>query len=107
MPNDVEVFTHVNGEEIERFIARHRDVQEALETEARGAAAIAEGVLASHHHSGDSYIEVEHGDIDWYVTLNDTRGQAAAAAIEFGRHEAGNTSEPVGALHAAFRLGDL
>lgn len=104
---DVEIFDYVDGEELERVIARHQDVQWTLETEAYGYAAIAREVLALHRVTGDSYIEVEKGDIDRYVTLNDNRGQHAAAVIEFGRHKTGDTSKAVAPLRRAFRLGGM
>jgi hypothetical protein len=47
--------------------------------------------LAQHRHEGDSKVTVTEGDVDAFVNLDDTAGQWAAAAIEFG-HRAGGTN---------------
>ena len=41
--------------------------------------------VAVHKHEGHAFIDIEHGKVDWYVILNDTRGQLAALSIEYGR----------------------
>ena len=45
----------------------------------------AEALLAAHHVEGHAQITVTSGAVDSFVNLDDTRGQHAAAAIEFGR----------------------
>lgn len=83
-------------------IARHVKVQAELQSIARRRAAIAEGVLAAHRDSGDAEIIVEHGDVDWYVTLQDHPdqwGSMNAMAIETG---AENGRGGVHALGLAF-----
>ena len=48
----------------------------------------AESRLAQHRHDGDSKITVTEGEVDGFVNLDDTDGEWAAAAIEFGRRGA-------------------
>lgn len=45
----------------------------------------AERSLAQHRHDGDSKITVTEGEVDGFVNLDDTAGDMAAYAIEFGR----------------------
>jgi hypothetical protein len=47
---------------------------------------------------------VTHGKLDYWVSLDDTRGDVAAAAIEYGRSggERGGATQGVFALAAAF-----
>jgi hypothetical protein len=47
--------------------------------------------LARHRHDGDSKVTVTEGSVDAFVNLDDTAGEWAAAAIEFG-HRAGGTN---------------
>lgn len=78
-------------------VSRHVKVQAALEALARSRGAIASGVLATHRKSGASEIVVEHGDVDWYVTLQDhpdQYGSVNAMAIETG------ASDGRGGVHA-------
>lgn len=91
----------------ERPLARSRAVQEYLreitfEMEAKAKA----DLVKNHTAKGHAYIEAKHGDIDWYIVLNDDRGQEAAMSIEFGR--AGyidpNTGELWGAMEGTFIL---
>lgn len=63
----------------------------------------AEGILAAHHHLGHARITVTHGSVDSFVSLDDTRGQHAAAAIEFGRSGGRRgASQGIFALRGAF-----
>lgn len=80
------VYARVNGDPIQRLVARTREVQVALSEEAANGARRARARLSSHRDSGDSFIEVEKGHIDRYVVLNDMRGQHAAMSIELGHY---------------------
>ena len=46
----------------------------------------ADAILEGHRHKGHSKIEVSRGSrkVDAFVTLDDSRGDAAALSIEFG-----------------------
>jgi hypothetical protein len=101
-----EVYRRVRGQKIQRFIATQPGVQAATRGQARAIAELAQGVLAEHVHFGHSRITMEHGDVDWYVVLNDERGQRAAIAIEYGRSEGApnGPSKGVWALHLAAGL---
>jgi len=83
---------------IERKLAKMDEVQADLEYRTFVMAVRAEELLAEHVQAmhggtggadvsgvGDSTIDVVHGDIDWFVVLNDEAGQLAALSIEFGR----------------------
>jgi len=93
---DVEIFDYPEGgggDPLERVIARHVDVQEALQREADGAAAIASGVLAWHRYEGASSVTVTHGDIDWFVGINDhstEQNDAGAHWVESGTQALGS-----------------
>ena len=66
-------------------IAAHLpEVARAVKAAADVVGAKASGTLAAHRHSGVAEIKIEHGKLDYYVVLDDTRGQRAAAAIEYG-----------------------
>lgn len=80
-----EVYRRVNGMKIEKTIALTMDVQAALMEETMEIAGRAEVFLAQHRDKGDSFIEIESGRVDRYVTLNDLRGMAAAMSIEYGK----------------------
>jgi|LSQX01.1.fsa_nt_gb hypothetical protein len=49
--------------------------------------------LRGHASEFHSRIELEKGHLDYFIVLNDMRGDKAAAAIEYGRRSArfGNT----------------
>lgn len=74
-------------------IANLEGVQDYLDTVVFKAEVAAEEevakIRASEEYTGDLhvFIEVERGDIDRYLILNDTNGQNAAMSIEFGRSE--------------------
>lgn len=85
-------------------VAHLPGVRRALKKQANRMAAIASGVLAEHRHAGHASIEVTQGSVDSFVSLDDTRGQRAAAAIEFG-HMApnGRWVEGIHAITRSFR----
>lgn len=64
--------------------AYHKETGFALKRAANERFANARRKLAAHHHSGNAEIKIEHGNLDWHIILDDSRGQGAAAAIEFG-----------------------
>lgn len=76
----------VAGRDIEDWIAYQKPVHDALKRKNKAIAGRAKVLLAQHHHEGDAYIATEHGKLDYYTVLNDTRGQKAAMSIEYGRH---------------------
>ncbi|AXQ61070.1 hypothetical protein SEA_HANK144_14 [Streptomyces phage Hank144] len=71
-----------------KIVAQHAAVQDELERRTFEVAVRAEQILVEHRQDGHAEIDVEHGDIDYYVVLSDERGQKAALSIEYGR-EAG------------------
>jgi len=84
-------------------VAHLGGVRRALKHKADEGAAKAKGVLLAHRHSGDAQITVTRGDrLDYFVNLDDTRGQSAAAAIEFGNKYGGGG---IAALQRAFGIG--
>ncbi len=89
----------------DEYVAKMGGVQRELRSRANGGAARARAILAEHRHTGDSRIVVEHGVIDYYVVLDDSRGARAAAAIEYGRSGGarGGATQGVHALGGAFR----
>jgi hypothetical protein len=66
-------------------VAHLRGVIDAVHDVAQTAGSRAESLLAAHRAQGHARIEVSRGAVDSFVSLDDTRGQRAAAAIEFGR----------------------
>jgi hypothetical protein len=89
--------------DLDAIVAHLPGVRAELRSTAEAGAARAEAVLAAHRDTGDSRITVTHGKLDYWVSLDDTRGDVAAAAIEYGRSggERGAT-QGVFALAAAF-----
>lgn len=84
---------------LDAYIAHLPGVRRALQRTAQAGGARAEAILDAHRHAGHSQITVTQGDkLDWFVNLDDTRGQRAAAAIEFGTVR----SSGIYALRAAF-----
>ncbi|MFJ6183764.1 DUF5403 family protein [Streptomyces sp. NPDC092295] len=71
-----------------KIVAQHAAVQAELENRAFEVGVRAEQILVEHRQDGHAEIDIEHGDIDYYVVLSDERGQKAALSIEYGR-EAG------------------
>jgi hypothetical protein len=80
-----QVYKRVNGMKLEKAMALQVDVQLELGLAANAMAGRASAELARHRDQGHSYIEVETGNVDRYVTLNDERGLKAALSIEYGK----------------------
>jgi hypothetical protein len=80
-----EVYRRVGRQKIERLVAQHATVQKRMDDITLDRAANAESALAAHRHDGHARIDVEQGDIDRYVVLDDERGLLAALSIEYGR----------------------
>ncbi|HYF74538.1 MAG TPA: DUF5403 family protein [Blastococcus sp.] len=86
----------------DEYFAKLPGVRRELRRTAYAGAARAEAVLDAHRAQGHSRITVTRGDIlDYFINLDDTRGDRAAAAIEYGRRQRGVTSG-VHALRSAF-----
>lgn len=66
------------------IIAHEPGVGGVLDEVQARIAASARATLARHHHSGAAQITTTKGRLDRYVNLDDSRGQNAAAAIEYG-----------------------
>ncbi|MDG4783252.1 hypothetical protein O7614_26685 [Micromonospora sp. WMMD961] len=83
------------GMEVQEALANQIEVQAwladyAFEAKAKGDALLVQAHLDNDAAQGDgddghAEILVEHGDVDWYVTLSDERGEKAALSIEYGR----------------------
>jgi hypothetical protein len=87
----------------DEYFAKLPGVRAKLAETAKAGAARAGAILDAHHYRGHARIEVSHGELDWFVALDDTRGQHAAAAIEFGRRGGKRgTSSGIHALRSAF-----
>lgn len=84
--------------EVNTTVSHLSGVTGAVRATAEAGAARAKGVLATHRHQGHSEINVTTGDVDAFVNLDDSRGQRAAAAIEFGH----SGHRGIGALARAF-----
>ena len=75
---------------VHEVTVRQKPIQKKTKSIAKAVGAEAETILASHKHDGHSEISVETGDhSDAYVYLDDSKGQGAALAIEFGHMHAG------------------
>jgi len=83
------------------IVAHRFGVINAVYGVAQKHAAVARGILMAHKAEGHSEIVVERGDVDTHVSLNDERGDVAAAAIEYGNRYGGGG---VDALGRAFGL---
>lgn len=88
-----EVYRRVGRQKIERLIAQHMTVQKRMDDITLERAAKAEALLAAHRHDGHASIDVEQGDIDRYVVLDDERGLLAALSIEYGRKSTAPTED--------------
>lgn len=105
-----EVYKFVSGAgggRIQKVIARHETVQDALDFRALRVGTRAEGLLNQKRVDRHADIEVEDfGHIDRYVTLSDERGLKAAMSIEYGRAPGKGHpgSEGRFILHEAFGL---
>jgi hypothetical protein len=94
---------YLSDEEMNHLISHMPGVRAKVRVTAADGAARAKAILAAHWHSGDSEINVTHGTVDSFVNLDDTRGQRAAAAIEYGRRGGRRgRSAGVHALRSAF-----
>lgn len=81
------VYSRINGEDIQRLIARTRPAQTALDKYALRIGLKAERKLMAHHSEGNAQIAIEQGDIDRYVALIDAPSASspgAALSIEYG-----------------------
>lgn len=89
-------------EDCNETVAHLGGVRRAVKHAADKGAAIARGVLIAHRHEGDAVINVTRGlKTDYFVNLDDSKGQGAAAAIEFGNKYGGGNVRP---LTRAFNL---
>lgn len=85
------------------IVAHLPGVKAEVYATAQKGAGRAEGILAAHRYEGHSRITVTRGSLDAFVSLDDTRGDHAAAAIEFGRSGGrGGATQGVHALSRAF-----
>lgn len=86
------------------YVAHMPGVRRTLRSTAQAGAARAEAILSAHRYQGHARITVTRGDkLDYFVNLDDTRGQRAAAAIEYGRKGGrGGVSSGIHALRSAF-----
>lgn len=87
----------------DEYFAKLPGVRAKLAQTAKDGAARAEAILDAHRYQGHARITTSKGSLDWWVSLDDTRGQRAAAAIEFGRR-GGRSGRTMGihALRSAF-----
>jgi hypothetical protein len=92
---------YLTDREMNYLISHMSGVRSVIRRTAYAGAARAEAVLAAHRYQGHARITVTSGDVDYFVNLDDTRGQSAAAAIEYGRRRGGVTSG-IHALRSAF-----
>lgn len=100
------VYRSVKGRKLTRVIALNEGVQSELEFKTFEMAVRAEEALIEHRQEGHAAIEIEHGDVDWYLVLSDERGQKAAMSIEYGRQAYidPDTGEEKGAMDGLFIL---
>ena len=82
--------------ECNEIVAHLPGVRAAVYGVAQEKAAVARGVLAAHRDQGHARIEVTRGSLDAFVSLVDTRGDVAAAAIEFGNRYGGGGIDALG-----------
>lgn len=87
----VTVFPHCND-----TVAHLPGVRAAVHSVAQEKGAAARGILAAHRDRGHAQIEVTRGTLDSFVSLTDTRGDVAAAAIEFGNRYGGGGIDALG-----------
>lgn len=85
------------------IVAHLPGVKAEVRATANKGAARAEAVLQAHRYEGHSRITVTTGSLDAFVNLDDTRGDHAAAAIEYGRSGGrGGATQGINALGSAF-----
>lgn len=88
----------MDGEQLERLIARQRVVNDAVTVHTLARGHLAARVLKSHRHSGRAKITTYVDDFDGYITLDDPN----AYSIEYG-HEITHTDPQTGAVISAGR----
>lgn len=81
----VEIDFTFMGKDFPEGLANWAPVQAALDEAVRPMEVAAKAELAAHRQEGHARIEVEKGDVDRYLVLNDERGLKAAMSIEYGR----------------------
>ncbi|MFF4244306.1 DUF5403 family protein [Streptomyces sp. NPDC001822] len=81
------IYNYKGKRQLEKRVAVLPGVQAALEEVQFEIAARAEALLLAHRQEGHATIDVENGDVDKYVILDDERGKKAALSIEYGRAE--------------------
>lgn len=87
----------------DEYVAKMAGVRAELKDTANAGGNRASAILAARRYEGHSRITVTRGTLDWWVSLDDTRGDHAAAAIEYGRSGgAGGATQGVFALAGAF-----
>lgn len=81
----------VGPKTLNKRIVRQPPVGAATLSEAEKLGAIAENDLAGHTDQGHAKIVVDQGTkgVDAFVTLDDSRGDAAALSIEYGHMHGG------------------
>lgn len=85
------------------IVAHLPGVRAEVRATANKGAAKAEAVLAAHRYEGHAQITVTTGSLDAFVNLDDTRGDHAAGAIEFGRSGGrSGATQGINALGSAF-----
>jgi hypothetical protein len=93
-------------QEMNETISHLAGVRAAVYAKAKDGAEVAKAILDFHYHDGHSRITVTRGTVDAFVNLDDTRGQRAAAAIEFGRSGGRRgASQGIYAITGAFGIG--
>lgn len=93
----------ISNQAMNNKISHLPGVKAAVLEKAKQGAAKAEAVLTEHRHQGHSRITVTRGSVDAWVSLDDTRGQRAAAAIEYGRSGGrGGPTRGINAIGSAF-----
>ena len=100
------IYKNLGGRKLEKGLAVMPGTQAALHTDTLDIAWRAEKLLIEHHADWHSEIDVDHGDVDWYVILSDERGQKAALSIEYGRaaYVDPETGEERGAMEGLYVL---
>jgi hypothetical protein len=78
------------------IVAHQPGVRGAVFSTANEKAAVARGILAAHRDQGHAQITVTRGSLDAFVNLTDTRGDVAAAAIEYGNRYGGGGIDVLG-----------
>lgn len=79
-----EVDRRVAGRPIEEWLAHRPDVGREIQFRTYTIGHKARALKARHVDEGHSFIEVEMGEVDGWIILNDERGLKAAMAMEFG-----------------------